>query len=470
MANKIQKIRNSTKKTPQRGATKHADKDYIEIKKEVENFLKISGQDALTELVNFARTFDKHQTKIKQIIKQAISENIKRSNPTADEHSAIAKSSLQFFSPLFDGATFLERNWRFIPYILKSQEYRKIMQAEKRLVFVRNYDYIAPIFTFENNFQFQKNAKTKNNKTFNDLQFYVNPNGNMVFAKISTEEYTPISKKLISQEAEKGEDEKELRIYNPALYNKTLSISMYTLLEGDPSSAHSVMRYDGGGDHPHHNMFLPSDYRKEVFGDIASMPHFHFQNEDDNLLCIKKVINSDKKTRWKTGRCNAIDVDHLCKYLIDLDNCSQEEIERLYNKDRHYNMPFLEAKFQNKSFKVEAKSNEYINTLSEEDKEYVFNLIVTVKQNIDQLNYSPQNSSFKNLIYALQFIKEIYNQRKTENNCAILKILSQLEYIYSNALVDSICNIQNKLLYQDYKPRYIIEGSHLKHDKEQDVE
>lgn len=466
--NKIQKIRNSPKKSPQKGANKHTDKDYLEIKKEVENFLKIGGQEELTKLVNFVKSLGKNQTTIKQLIKQAISENIKKSNPTADQHEVAVNSSLQFFAPLFDGATFLERNWRFTPYILKSKDYRKIMQAEKRLIFVRNYDYMAPIFTFENNFQFKKSAKTKNNKTFNDLQFYINKDGNMVFAKISTEEYTPISKKLISQEVAKTEDDKELRIYNPCLYNKNITVSMYCLLEGDPQQAHSFMRYDGGGDHPHHNMFLPSDHRREVFGDIAQMPHFHFQNEDDNLLCSKKVINSDKKTRWKTGRCNAIDVDHLIKYLIDLDNCSQEEVEKYHNKDKHYNMPFLAAKFQNKSFNVETNLDEYLNSLSEKNREIIFSIIVNVKSNMKQLNYNPANSSFKKLVYALQFVKEIYEQRKERNSCEELKILSQLELIYSNAIVDSICNNQNKVLYQDYKPRYIIEGSHLKHDKELD--
>ena len=460
---KFQKIRNNTKKGL---ITKHSsDKDFLAIKKEVDNFLRAGGQEALTQLIEFLKSLNKNSTELKHTIKEAIRENIVQSNAEADTSNILSKNQLDKNMPIFDGAKFLERKWKFVHYILKSKEYCKLMSSEKRLIFVKNYNYKAPNFEFENNFNESSNGKDKKSKIFNDLQFYINNNGNMIFAKNCIDEYTPISKQIINEEIKHQqfltEEDKALKFYNPNLYNKNLSISMYILLDGDPNKAHSIMRYDGCNGKQHKNMFLPQDKRRAIFGDIASNPHFHFQNEDDNLICSKKIVNSDKRVKWKTGRCNAIDINHLIKYLVELDNSNRERIEMLYDQERHYNMPFLNAKYNNKVLSYDFDIYEFLKNVPQESQTFVHDTLRNVKQKLKKIEYKTENPCFRKLVFALLFIKEIYELRKTNDNLRELKILSQIEYSYANALIDSFSNNKNKLLVEDYKPKYIVDASHL---------
>ena len=121
-------------------------------------------------------------------------------------------------------------------------------------------------------------------------------------------------------------------VYLPTLYDRTLTISMYVLLEGSSNKSHMFLRYDSSSK-THKNIYVGSDKRQSVYGLEAENPHFHFQNEDDNLLCIKKFRDANRHIKWKTGRCNAIDCKHLIKYLLELDSLSQEKLEELSSKN-----------------------------------------------------------------------------------------------------------------------------------------
>ena len=296
--------------------------------------------------------------------------------------------------------------------------------------------------------------KDKKSKIFIDLKFYISNNKNMLFVKNSNDEYTPISKQLVKEEIKQqnifSQEDKELKFYNPNLYNKNLSISMYILLDGDPNKAHSIMRYDGCVGKEHHNMFLPGDKRKTILGDIAKNPHFHFQNEDDNLICSKKVINSDKKTKWKTGRCNAIDINHLIKYLVELDNSNRAKVEMLYDQERHYNMPFLNAKYRNKVLSYDFDIYRFLKEIPKESQSFVYDTLKNVKQKLKKIEFKTENPCFRKLVFALLFIDEIYQIRITNQNLKEMKILSQLEYCYANALIDSFSNNTNKNMPENY--------------------
>ena len=436
---------------------KNFSKTESEINKLVDTYLFYGTQDALDRLLDDLSKLKIPPNQVKNLIKTAISANVKEYNKDFDRLSAESKESLSPNSTLFDGKQFLEMKWLHSPYFLKNSEYLRLLRGENVQVFIDQYDYSTPIFYFGNNFKYT--AARKATKDFNDLKFYLNCNEKFILAKKLSLNFDRVSERLPEKIA--YENKKGYALYNQALYDNSLTVAMYSLLDGKPDKAHCFMRYDGGGVFvtPHHNLFFQNDPRKEVYPLVTNGPHFHFQNEDDSILCLKKFRNSSKRTTWLTSRCNAIDIEHLVKYLHTLDHASWQQLQNLMDKEKHYCMPFLVYKYNNKALNIDVdlgkSPNKYTLSLEQEIKDCA-NLALA------NLKYSSKNACFKKLIKALLCLSEINERKQKSNDCRQIKILTDLEIAYADGVVDSICNTKKELITQDCQLKYNILGSYLR--------
>ena len=304
-------------------------------------------------------------------------------------------------------------------------------------------------------------------KDFNDAQFYVSDDEKMLFAKIvnlnfelSDEEYLNDYKTLYS-----SKQDQEKLVYLPRIYDRTLSISMYVMLDGDPKKTHSFLRYDSVAENKpfHKNIYIGEDNRYQIFGDDTASPHIHFQNGDDNIICAKKYEDkgNNADAKWKTGRCNAIDIKHLINYLTILDSTPDAQIREDYAKGLHYNMPFLEAKYNKKILDIKSV-NKLVNNYKK-DKEDNHQFITKLVKNFELLNpkQEPSEKSFTGLINALKFVQFVYDERSNTTNLDELQVLSDLEIVCANEVMNCISKSRERIIQKDYKPKYSIKGDYL---------
>ena len=93
---------------------------------------------------------------VKPMVKEAIKENIKRYNLSADESGVYVKTVLADVFADFSTSDFIERKWQYIPFILHDSDYQELQRQEKTPIYIDHYDYSAPIYSFKNNFQYRK--------------------------------------------------------------------------------------------------------------------------------------------------------------------------------------------------------------------------------------------------------------------------------------------------------------------------
>ena len=221
----------------------------------------------------------------------------------------------------FKAKDFIKREWKYVPYYLPENEYRKIQSSVKYHVKFKRYNYEKPLYDFANTVDFA-DSKSKyevtQERVKTDIRFYAERSGNQqqsLYAKVVSLKFKPTQLRLVRDELEAHPDiDREAILMDKFLYSRSLSISLYALIDASPNAAMPIMRYDNDVA-PHHNVFLGDDKRRLVFGDTASSPHFHFQNEEDSLMCLRKFRSYEGKMKYRTGRCNAIDCSHLKQYL-----------------------------------------------------------------------------------------------------------------------------------------------------------
>ena len=439
-------------------------KKQTPVSREIEAYLT-SGEE-LYSLLKLASAFEAlgiPAQAVKRVTKEAIRENIALHNPSFDSYSLFLHTNLQDLISSFDASDFIERAWQYMPMILHNREYLFLHEQEKYPIFVDKYNYDEPLYKFSNNINFQNETTFKRRKiqNSNDVQFYTNKDEKMIFAKVTNINFAPISHRLIKQVKKTlNEDDQKRIIYSPELYNRTFSISYYVMLDGDPKRCHSFLRYDSAVE-PHKNVFFKGDQREEVYGTVADNPHFHFNNEDDGLLCIKKYRDKDRHTRWKTGRCNAIDCKHLISYLQSLDNKSTSEIENLFDSGKHYNMPFLKMKLLGRKVELPTIDNLFKKFLSKKEECETTLVNSLNKEFSEKVAKGKTAGCFSKLTTFLELLNFIQEKRSVTSNLAQLEILSNLEVEVASEVVNAISHTHHKILEKDYKPKYVIDGGFI---------
>ena len=443
------------------------------IDEEIEKFIKVSGKEASINLVNniLSHLPEKNHVDVKSYIKKGILRYMKKFNPNVEDNvlyfEHIISDTLKEL-PLDD---FINKAWKYVPYVLKKADYYKILIAKKNPIFIKNYDYSTPIFKFKNNVILHSQFKRKNpNIAFTDINYYLDDNESILYSKVVKEKFIPRTMKEVKTQKERlGENEKDLVIFDEKAYTRDLSISMYVFLQAQPKKAYTFFRYDSSS-YSHDNLYFLNDKRREIFGEKALNPHFHFQNEDDALLCSKTIIGKNHKRLFKTGRCNAIDIPHLKKYLIELDKKSEGEIIHLWEENENYGMPFLEFKAKHIPLKIKLTTilEDFIEKMEVDDKNYI-NQVVAEYKTDKNLNVK---TKFYNLISILDFIQYIYDTARSKsskniNNLKRKEILYKLEIAVANEVFDAICQNSQKILQKNYKPLYEIDAKYLKQDEEE---
>ncbi len=347
----------------------------------------------------------------------------------------------------FNASDFIKREWKYVPYYIRDDEYRKMQSTCKYHVKFKRYNYEKPLYDFANSVTF---ADSKSKYEINqeqvktDIRFYAghHPNqGQSMYAKLVNLKFKPVSLKLLRDEIDAHPDiDKDAILLDKFLYTRSLSISMYALLDANPNAAMPIMRYDNDIV-PHHNVFLGDDPRRVVFGDTASAPHFHFQNEEDSLLCLRKFKTNEGKIKYRTGRCNAIDCPHLKQYLKKLDKLNKGQLQRNLQEHNDFGMPFLvmKARSRNNENLFQDPENLIREYLSTQD----LRCGRDIKKWFDRaselhLYENEPNRIFTNLIKSLDLLEFVTSKEKVCTDLKEGKVLSDIEVLLANDLVNEM--------------------------------
>ena len=430
-----------------------------EVREITEDYLEGDRQEALVKLavvLNQSRI-----NKLKPFLKKSIHSYVKHFKKDFEGSIQIKNCVYDMFKG-FDMTDFVKREWQYKPFFIHSNDYEVLRLIRKHPIHITNYNYSEPIYKLSNNIDYNpkdlKRAKPTKEQMKNDVKFYLSNSEDVIFAKLINLKYRPSDLKLLKQKTKDySDEEKQFAVYDNYLYNRSLSISMYVLLDGDPNKAFPFIRYDNDPA-PHSNLFIGNDNRRDVYGKEARGPHFHFQSEDDSLLCLRKFKGEDGKTKYKTGRCNAIDCPHLKKYLLDLDALTPKQVGNLAKQGLEYGMPFLQLKLVEQKVGTSADNLffNFIKDKTDEEIHYLDELAIWLTQSKNDKVYH-NGKSFDKLIRALDVLDRISILMDSANNPDQRKLYSQLEIVIADSVMDVICNNSNKYMVQDQAPKFTIE-------------
>ncbi len=376
---------------------------------------------------------------IKAILKQKLFSYMKANGGRVGniEHSG----SLYKLIDRFNAQEFIKRKWKYVPYYVPADSYERMKTSFKYPIRLKRYKYDKPLYEFANDVEFadrKARYQESHSQAKTDIRFYVDhdfksQNKGMMFAKVVNLKYKPSLLRVVNEEEKKHANAQDALIADKFLYDRSLSISMYVLMDGDPNAAMPIARYDNDM-YPHHNVFIGDDKRKTIFGDTAASPHFHFQNEEDSLLCLRR---SRADGKYRTGRCNAIDCYHLKQYLKKLDRLNKSEIQRNVREKNDYGMPFLNMKAKNiavfkdpepmirKYFENNRVNNSVVLKWFDKTREY-------------DLYKSAPNRIFTNLIKSLDLLDFIANSQKVCLDAKESKMMSDVEVLLANNVVSNM--------------------------------
>ena len=439
-----------------------------DIKEAVEEYLSGSREEAMYKLA--VALHESNPNKIKPILKKAIYTHLKHYRKDFENSTKIQNCIYDMFHE-FNMTDFMERTWQYKPFYLSSADYQELQTAPKAPIHIQNYDYAQPIYKLSNTIDYDpkklKCYKCPLQTERNDVKFYLSRQENMIFAKYINLRYRPENLRAVKDHnKDKTPEEKSYTMYDTKLYNRSLSISMYVLLDGDPNKAMPFVRYDNDPN-PHTNLYIGNDPRLEVYGKETVGPHFHFQSEEDSLICLRKFRCEDGRVKFKTGRCNAIDCHHLIEYLLKLDQLSPKEVEHLEEQNLHYNMPFLKYKAEGKKIgcSVDKIFESFIKGRTKDEIRLLNGISKWLEMSKNDEIYN-RGGSFAKVIKTLGFLIRLHAHLESPINYQQRKLYSQLEIVVADSLINSICNNSHQYLLQDQEPKYTIQTNLLDHEKE----
>lgn len=444
-------------------------KTQMEMRRATEEYLSGNRKEVIGKLS--ATLHQENLNRVRLVLKKNIFDYVKYYHHDFEGSIKVTKPIYEMFAN-FNLTDFLERTWQYRPYYLKESDYIKLQTLPKNPIHITNYDYAQPLYKLANSIEYKPpkyKLHTKLDRVKNDVQVYLSKDEDVVCAKLVNLRYRPADLKAVNQHnIDKSEEEIEHAVYDDYLYHRSLSISMYVLLDGDPRKALPYIRYDNDPV-PHTNVFIGNDKRKSIFKAVALTPHFHFQNEDDSLLCLRKFKDENGKTQYKTGRCNAIDCPSLKQYLLDLDSLSQAEIAKQMKEHLDYGMPFLHMKAQGKKVGVSPDGifKNFIKAKTEEERELLRDIEYWLNESKDDKVYN-RGRTFDKFIRTLDFLdiisKLMASSVTRKVNYEQRKLYSQLEIVTADIMVNIISNNSNKYVLEDQLPKYTIETDLLERE------
>lgn len=389
--------------------------------KATEKFLQSSGHEKISKYIASVSAFVKSEREIPALLKNEIRKILTFENKRFGREDIFLKGNIDRYVENLKVDKFTEKSWIWskTPYALSKEQYAVLMNEKKFPLHMNNYKYDEPLYNFSNNYRSNERSFEKMNGVdsdskgvimYTDAKYYIGAH-NIAFAKVVSTQYKPIDSAIVEKKAGSVEKYQQQQLVNdPALFDRTLSVVMYCFLNGSPSKAHPYFRYDSGGK-PHHNLFINNTEKQKIFGDVAKVPHFHFQNSDDDLICLKKLKGDDNRFKYKTGRCNAIDIDHLIDYLSKIEKMDPKKITSFDIMNNSFDMPFLSIRQENRSMNEYLKpiALEYAETLNDKDSRFIKNIILAFNQEV-KLDKNTYFAPLKNDLRFLNFLA-LYKKR-----------------------------------------------------------
>ena len=384
----------------------------------------------------------------------------------------------------FDQAYLTSKKWQSQPAFFDSNILAGLNMLPK--IPVKFAGRVTPVdYTDKSNIT----VSTVHNREYisNSTQFYTDPSRHYLFSTVTTLTFTPVD---ATYAAANPAHLSATTSMNDANFTRQLDICTYVIPEGNPERSINIMRYDGTG-FPHNNQVFFSPQHRNIIGDRAEVPHFHFPNHVEALLYTKKESSDAADKVYTTAGCNAISCTKLQQYLQYLDGLTESQLAA----EQTYNMPFLSAKQNGISFKLNIKQvlNNYVNTarhteLTVSTMNYIEELYREIQyiqsQEGGMINGNPsdpekppttptgggprvlgplidnpvidvpskssgspanKSAAFKDLLVALEVLKLVHKKQDAETNAVIKAETIALEAAVAKAVIESMSMVFNNV-------------------------
>ncbi len=405
-----------------------------------------------------------------------------------DKNLTFDFSKIEDLSNNFDVAYLTSKKWQSQPVLFDENILAGLNMAPKVPI---NFAGRAATIGYTDKSNVTVSTVHNNEYVSNSTQFYIDHTRNHLFSTVTTLTFTPVD---ASYTAANPAHLSATTLLDDKNFTRQLDICTYVLPGGDPTRAINILRYDGTG-FDHINQVFYSPKHRNIIGDRAEVPHFHFPNHIEALLYTKKQSSDPTDKQYTTAGCNAISCTKLQQYLQYLDGLTPEQLE----KEDSYNMPFVETKQKGIVFSIDLKEvlTTYINAanhaqLSISTMRYVEDIFreiqciqnpltggitnlppsapeptpngggplgggplisnptIDVPDKVAKTPISP-TSNFKDLLVALEILKLVHQKQSTEENAVLKAEIIALESVIAKTIIESMSVVYGKDVHPSLK-------------------
>lgn len=339
----------------------------------------------------------------------------------------------------FDRTFLTQKKWQQKPFLFVTNVYKQLNNLPKQPIkFCETSGLVDDTFS---SIEILDKENYGGKLTLNSTNFFVNNEHQMLFSLI-----TSISFSAINGDEFEGVEKRKIplkSLFDETKFSREIDICTYVIPNGNPQNAINILRYDGTGC-PHYNQVFLSEKHKQIIGEVAQVPHFHFQNNVENLLYLKKSNKDDSDLNYSAPGCNAIDCEHLIKYLQQLD---ATPINMLKTETQSYGMPFLDAKIKNLPLNINIQAT-LLNVLSSPNSLSVENInyLTTLYNQINKITYddNTENNYFSKLIESLDVLEKMHKKIDSTQDPKQVAELTLIETECANQIVSAMSNYSQK--------------------------
>lgn len=420
-----------------------------EVKKQIAQFiLRHKSGEGFKRISDISEALQR-DPRLKDELISEIHEYVVKKYPLADKTEVeIDSDTLEKLLSRISVKDFIQKKYESYPFLLKNDDFYKMLSCEKSKVVVKGFKS-GKAFQFLNNYinpYVDADEHFANN--YYDAQFYMSQDKKMIFAKTTRQIFRVSDPNRYLTTFSQHFNE-----HDHFSSHRGMSVGMFAFLEGKEERPCLFARVDDDG-YNHQNLIIDKE-KREFFGEVAGYPHFHFQNELDQYLCRKESPKG-----YKTGRSNAIDIPHLINYLKYLESLSPTARQMMYEENENMDLPFLSIMMERENF-----FNEPMKVIEDfvceqegmklEMCQRLFGGFDEKYKNSGALDGLTYYKDFAFGLLLVQYISDAYRSKHTKS-LTYKDFLSKFEMHLCEKMMDSICNVGEKIACKDNgKPYYV---------------
>lgn len=371
--------------------------------------------------------------KVRGLVSEALSFDYQRLENT---NFRTNPENFEELSRKFDRTYLTTKKWQTQPVLFKGNVYNFLNLLPKRPI---KFAEANSAVDYEQHEPIKVQKVHDSSYISNSAKFYYNDEFQFLYSTVTSLTFNPINTTEFY-----GVDPERIGIetfMDETKFEKQVDVCTYIVPNGNPEYAVNIMRYDGTGFN-HFNQVFYSDEHKEVFGELAEVPHFHFQNNVENLIYTKKEKNNEADRTYSNAGCNAIDIPHLTNYLKKLDELSYSDLQA---STSDFGMPFLQAKKLNIPMAINIKKFIYeygqvlVNSaaLSKDGIKYLTELYEKINS-ISFTDNKPEPGHFDGLVLSLETLKLINAEREACKDKRLQFEIMALETVCATKIMETI--------------------------------